>query len=174
MHLIIDHLLTIFNSCLKAGVFLSCWKEAMVCILRKPKKQNYSDLNSYRPISLLNWIGKLFEKILLNRLGHLSREGKWISNNQHGFQEKKSTETAIHSLVTEVEVGFGKKMSTACALIDIKSAFDTAWAPAILTALGRRNCPGYLLLILKSFLNNRRASLSLQNASLSKARQLYT
>ena len=57
-------------------------------------------------------------------------------------------------------------MSTACAPIDIKSAFDTAWSPTILTALGKRNCPGYLLCVLKSFLHNRRVSLSLQDASL--------
>lgn len=138
----------------------------MVCILRKPNKQDYSDVNSYRPISLLNCLGKLLEKIILNRLCHLSKEGNWISENQHGFQGKKSTETALHAIVKEVEDGFEEKMSSACAFIDIKSAFDTAWYPAILVALNKRNCPVHLLRLLKSFLTNRRATLSLHDANL--------
>lgn len=47
-------------------------------------------------------------------------------------------------------------MVTACALIDIKSAFDTAWAPAILLVLIKRKWPFFLIKIIKDFLTGRK------------------
>lgn len=47
------------------------------------------------------------------------------------------------------------KQFAACAFLDIKSAFDAAWHPAILAALVDRNCPQYLVRIVSNFLENR-------------------
>ena len=166
LHLIMNHLLLLFNSCLKTGIFPQNWKVARVRILRKGNKSDYTDVNSYRPISILNILSKLFEKIIHTRLRSLARDNEWINQNQHGFQESKSTETALHTLVSEVEESFQCKATTTCALIDIKSAFDTAWSPAILYALVKRRCPTYLLRLLKSFLNGRSAYMDLYEETL--------
>ena len=83
--------------------------------------------------------------------------GEWQSTRFHGW---KSTETAVHSLVDFVETNFESKQVTACALIDIKSAFDSAWHQAILAALIRRGCPNYLVRLVSSFLSNRKVTLS--------------
>jgi hypothetical protein len=109
-------------------------------------------------------MNKLFEKILLNRLLQLASIGNWIHPYQHGFQPKRSTESALHSLVSEIENGFEKKMTTACAMIDIKSAFDTAWAPAILSALIARKCPIFLVKIIRDFLTNRKGKFDQQKS----------
>jgi hypothetical protein len=53
-------------------------------------------------------------------------------------------------------------MVTACALIDIKSAFDTAWAPAILLALIKRKWPFFLIKIIKDFLTGRKGKFDQQ------------
>lgn len=47
----------------------------------------------------------------------------------------------------------------ATAFLDIKSAFDCAWHPAILQALAHKSCPPYLICMVHSFLSNRRATL---------------
>lgn len=164
LSMIINNLLTLFNMCLTHGKFPNNWKQARVCIIRKPGKSDYSDVNSFRPISVLPAISKLFEKVLLNRLQQLASIGNWIHPNQHGFQPQRSTESALHSLVSEIENGFEKKMATACAMIDIKSAFDTAWAPAILSALIARKCPTFLVKIIKDFLTNRKGKFDLQKS----------
>jgi hypothetical protein len=162
--LIINNLLLLFNMCLTHGKFPNNWKQTRVCIIRKPGKSDYSDVNSCRPISVLPVISKLFEKVLLNRLQQLASIGNWIHPNQHGLQSQRSTESALHSLVSEIENGFKKKIATACAMIDIKSAFDTAWAPAILSALIARKCPIFLVKIIKDFLTNRKGKFDLQKS----------
>ena len=160
--LIINNLLLLFNMCLTHGKFPNNWKQTRVCIIRKPGKSDYSDVNSCRPISVLPVISKLFEKVLLNRLQQLASIGNWIHPNQLGLQPQRSTEFALHSLVSEIENGFEKKM--ACAMIDIKSALYTAWAPAILSALIARKFPIFLVKIIKDFLTNRKGEFDNQKS----------
>jgi hypothetical protein len=37
-------------------------------MLRKPKKRDYTDLKSYRLITLLNIIGKLLERVIASKI----------------------------------------------------------------------------------------------------------
>jgi hypothetical protein len=52
-------------------------------------------------------------------------------------------------------------MVVAAAFLDIKSAFNSAWHPAIIAALSSRGCPTYLVNIISNFLKNRSAVLSI-------------
>jgi hypothetical protein len=61
-----------------------------------------------------------------------------------------------------------KHFSAAAAFLDIKSAFDSAWNPAIIAALHKRSCPQYLLKIVSSFLADRCAILSHNGSSFEK------
>jgi len=50
----------IFNHLLRMGYFPYSWKQATVIPIPEPNKRP-TDPNSYRPISLLSIVGKLFE-----------------------------------------------------------------------------------------------------------------
>ena len=41
-------------------------------IIPKPNKEDKKDPKAYRPISLLNYLGKILEKIIATRLGNLA------------------------------------------------------------------------------------------------------
>jgi hypothetical protein len=62
-------LVLIFNAILVTHHFATAWKHARVISILKPGKDP-AILSSYWPISLLETIGKLFEKILLSRILH--------------------------------------------------------------------------------------------------------
>ena len=68
------HLLQLFNSCLRLQHFPSSWKIAHVIFIKKPNKENTKLPSSYRPISLLPVIGKIFEKVLNSRLRWIATE----------------------------------------------------------------------------------------------------
>jgi exonuclease III len=57
----------IFNNCMNNLYFLTAWKTAHTVMIPKPGKCP-NDPKSYRPISLLSITGKIFERILTNRL----------------------------------------------------------------------------------------------------------
>jgi hypothetical protein len=57
----------IFNSILRTGYFPGQWKVSQIIPLLKPGKPA-EEVTSYRPISLLPIISKLFEKLLSTRI----------------------------------------------------------------------------------------------------------
>ena len=63
----IHHLTTIYNSALNLQYFPESWKRAQVITFPKPGKDPKFPQNR-RPISLLDCLGKIYERILLDRL----------------------------------------------------------------------------------------------------------
>ncbi|KAF8883984.1 hypothetical protein BD779DRAFT_1387248, partial [Infundibulicybe gibba] len=59
-------LIRLYDSCVQYGVFPDYFKVSLSAILAKPNKPDYSLLKAYRPIALLNTLGKLLEKLIAN------------------------------------------------------------------------------------------------------------
>jgi len=84
----VARLAAIYNRCLALGYFPSPWKHAITVLFPKSGKDlKFPD--SYRPISLLGNLGKLFEKLIYARLKpHLS----FLPQHQFGFREGRGTD----------------------------------------------------------------------------------
>jgi hypothetical protein len=77
-------LVQIFNAVFRTYHFPSKWKHARVMsIVRQGKDPTQP--SSYRPSSLLDTIGKLFEKILLTRILYVLGEHGLLRSKQFGF-----------------------------------------------------------------------------------------
>jgi hypothetical protein len=66
------------NACWALGHFPARFKEARTVVLRKPGKPSYSDPGAWRPIALLNTIGKLIESLMAKRLSQAAKEHKLL------------------------------------------------------------------------------------------------
>lgn len=85
----------LFNAYLREGEFPSPWKRARLVLLQKAGKPVDSP-SAYRPLCLLDKVGKIFERILFARLvRHLSAVGPDLNENQFGFRAVRSTLDAI-------------------------------------------------------------------------------
>jgi hypothetical protein len=62
-------------------------KIAEVIMIPKPGK-NLSEVETYRPISLLPIMSKLFEKLILKRLKHIIAEKYLVPTHQFCFRKK--------------------------------------------------------------------------------------
>ena len=60
----------LYNGCLKQGTFPTKWKEAKIIPIIKPGREKSHEVSKYSPISLLNYGGKVLEKLLINRIKH--------------------------------------------------------------------------------------------------------
>lgn len=152
-------LVRLFNGCLQWGVFPSAWKEGSLRILLKSDDKDEKDPKSYRPICLLSVIGKLFEKLLKERLTQTSMAPGRISSRQFGFMPGRSTEDAIVEL---------RRIVDACEhryviglLFDIAGAFDNVWWPSVLESLKARDCPRNVFEVIKNYFDNRRVKISI-------------
>jgi len=89
---------TIYNGCLKQGIFPTKWKKAKMIPIIKPEKENSYEVSKYRPISLLNIGGKVLEKLMINRINHHIFTTEYINKNQYGFRPQTSTIDAVMAL----------------------------------------------------------------------------
>ncbi|GBP29528.1 Probable RNA-directed DNA polymerase from transposon BS [Eumeta japonica] len=109
-------LVAIFNACLKNCYFPPVWKEAVVIGIHKPGKPR--DLPaSYRPISLLSGLGKIYEKILKSRLSEYLFSKGLIINEQFGFRPHHSCPQQALRLVEYITEGFKTKKRTVASFL---------------------------------------------------------
>ena len=71
-------------------------------------------------------IGKIFEKLIYNRLVHFLDRYHILSEKQFGFWCKRSTVDAIATLVETTRQSWTKRTNVSCCtFLDLKKAFDT-------------------------------------------------
>ena len=115
----------IINASLCSGLFPDDFKHAHVNSLLKKTSLPKEDLNSYRPVSNLNFISKIQEKVVESRLrSHIS--SYCLSNvSQSAYKEFHYTETALLKVHNDVTLNIDKGKVTALTLLDLSAAFDT-------------------------------------------------
>lgn len=150
----VDFLILIYNSCLRSGHFPLSWKRAEVVMIPKPNKDR-SDPKSYRPISLLNVLGKTYERILSSRLQNHLDELEIVPSFQYGFQSGKRTHDPLCRLHTDCSVALNRGHCTVAVMLDIERAFDAVWHVGLLQKLLRLPCPAQFVRIISSYLSQR-------------------
>jgi hypothetical protein len=119
LHIIGTKYLTqLFNAILLINYFPIQWKVAQIILILKPGKLPHA-LPSYRPISLLPIVSKLFEKFLLKRLLPFIEHNKLIPTHQFGFRRRHSTIEQTHHIVHRINEAFEHKAYCSAAFLDI-------------------------------------------------------
>jgi len=114
-----------------------------------------TDPTSYRPISLLGITGKLFERIIANRLITLANQLHLIPDEQFSFRKKHSTVSQLTRIADYITNVFNLHKHTGMTSLDLEKAYDTIWIQGLLYKLISLQLPPYLLYILRAFLVER-------------------
>jgi len=112
----------IFNAVLRTQV----WKHVRVISVLKPGKDPALP-SSCRPISLLDTIGKLSEKILLAKVLQVVSERGLMRDEQFGFRPRHSTSLQLAHIVERITKKSGEKRLTGAVFLHVAKAFDTLW-----------------------------------------------
>ena len=113
----------IFNCSLTTGVFPDDWKSAKVTPLFK--QGSSSDMNNYRPISVISAVAKVFERIIYDQIYACLSEHDILSKSQSGFRSIHSTVTALLEATDSWAFDIDRGNVNAIVLLDLKKAFDT-------------------------------------------------
>ena len=144
---------SIFNAILRLEYYPKTWKTSQITLILKPGKPIH-ETSSYRPISLLPTLSKLFEKLLTNRLLPLLEDLKTLPDHQFGFRKQHSTIEHIHRITHNINQTLVKKKYCSAVFLDIQHAFDKVWHEGLLYKL-KKVLPHTYYSILKSYLTNR-------------------
>ena len=157
-------LLRIYSACLQCQYYPRSWRHAQIIPLPKGTK-NRSSPSSWRPISLLCNAGKIFEKIMQRRLTRFLEQTEALSEAQHGFRRNRSTESALSILTEDTLKAFNCRKQVLAVGLDISKAFDSVSHPLLLRRMQELEAPQYITNFLRSFLSDRRATLTLDGTS---------
>lgn len=143
----------IFNAMLRLEYFPNKWKIAEIILVPKPGKPTH-EITSYRPISLLPVMSKVFEKLLLKRLTMFLDEEELIPSYQFGFRAGHSTIEQIHRVVVNIQSALEEKKLCTTAFLDVCQAFDKVWHTGLLFKI-KHLLPYQYFKIFSSFLKDR-------------------
>ena len=90
----------IFQSSIDSGQVPKAWNEANVTAIFK--KGNRAETSNYRPISLTPVISKLLEHIIHSHIMKHLEQHHILTDHQHGFRAKRSTETQLIQTVHDI------------------------------------------------------------------------
>ena len=112
-----------YNNMVENCIFPDCLKISKIIPIHKNGSK--VDVKNYRPISILPYLSKIFERILAdNILSHLMAN-KLLSNHQFGFRKGHSTEMAFNMLIIYIVNLIQKNYIVSVVFLDYSKAFDS-------------------------------------------------
>ena len=98
----------IFNAIFPLEYYSKTWKTSLITLIPKPGKPIH-ETSSYRPISPLPTVSKLFENLLMNRLFPLLEDLKTLPDHQFDFPKQHSRIEQIHRITHNISQTIEKK-----------------------------------------------------------------
>ncbi len=151
-----DHLVHIFNDSLSIGHYPSHFKKSIVVILRKQESaRDYTNPKSYRPISLLNTLGKIMEVVLAARISYMATTHHLLPETHFGGRRGSCVETAIHQLLEKIYAAWNEDKITSLLMMDVSAAYPNISNQRLLHNLRKRKIDVKVVNWVASFLTNR-------------------
>ena len=148
------HLAKLFTFFIQLGYIPTTWKIATLHMLLEPDKVP-SLTNSYRPISLISSIMKLFERVIEQRLcSHLEQTG-FINKHQSGLKRAKSTNDRLFRLSQSIMESFNRGEHVVATFLDFEKAFDNVWHDGLRYKIFQLDLPTKMICWLSDFLVGR-------------------
>nr|VZI51122.1 unnamed protein product [Spirometra erinaceieuropaei] len=136
---LMDHLTALFQEMWRQGEVPQDFKDATIVHLYK-RKGNRQVCDNHRGISLLNIAGKIFARILLNRLNNHLEQGL-LPESQCGFRRHRGTTDMIFAARQLQEKCQEMRTHLYSTFVDLTKAFDTVNREGLWKIMQKFGCP---------------------------------
>ncbi len=147
----------LFNLILNSGYIPKKWKDGIIIPIFKGGDKSRMSPDSYRGVTLLPAIFKLFEIVLSKRLPEIIDSDTFPCDQQYGFQKGMSS---LHTsfLVQETAFHYTERSDAVhAAFLDSSKAFDTVYQPGLLLKLNELRIPDPLWTLFDHIYSNMRS-----------------
>lgn len=150
-----DLLAEIFNSCITLSYWPNYFKVAKIVPILKSGKTP-TDPSNYRPISLTNSLGKIFEKLVKAEIEMFVKGKNIIPPEQFGFRKNHSPTMLIKRITDFIDISKSKEESVGLVKLDVEKASDSVWHDGLIYKLKEKfKFPEALWKLIDSFIRNR-------------------
>ena len=160
-HIISPTISELFNQSLLTGTFPDCLKKAKIIPIFK--SGDTKSVNNYRPISMLPFLSKIFERLMFIRLNNFLDMNEILCDEQFGFRKSSSTSDACVEFLDNTYSAINDKNNLIAVFLDFSKAFDTVNHGILLQKLNHMGIRGIMLDWFRSYLQNRVQYVSIDN-----------
>ena len=121
---LITPITSIINASLEQGKCPNYFKQAHVTPILKKSSLDKEVFKNYRPVSNLNFISKILERVVAAQLQTHLDEAGLMTALQSAYRKHHSTESALLNIQNDI-LNMAKGSVTAFTLLDFSAAFDT-------------------------------------------------
>ena len=163
---ILPFLNNLISSSLSSGIMPTALKTGHVRPILKNKNLNKEDLQSYRPVSNLPFLGKILEKVVFKRIECYVQEHNLLDVNQSAYRKYHSTETTMLKIHNDILTHLDQGCCVLLVSLDISAAFDTVNHTQLVDCFQNTfGICGEALLWLKSYLTDRQQQVVIKSTT---------
>ncbi|KAJ6020305.1 hypothetical protein N7499_003588 [Penicillium canescens] len=115
-------ILDIFNACLRVGHNPQHFQTSITVTLRKAGARDYRLPKAYRPVALLNTLGKILEAIIATRIAWAVEKHQLLPDTHLGGRKGVSVDHAIQLILDRVHTAWGRGRKASMLLLDVAGA----------------------------------------------------
>ena len=153
---VLDQLVELFQMVWKEGSVPQEWKDALVVLI--PKNGDLSQCDNWRGISLLDVGGKLFSKIIQQRLQTVAE--KVLPDSQCGFRAGRGCIDMIFCAGQLVEKAIEHRTRLYLLFVDLRKAYDSVPREALWCVLRKYGIPSTMRSVIYSLHDGMRAEVT--------------
>ena len=145
--------LKLFNFLFDTGITPEKWSIGIILPIYK-NKGNPQDPDSYRGITLVSCLGKVYTAILNERLNLFADSIELITKSQAGFRKGYSTIDNIFCLYSLIQMYLLSNRKLFCTFVDFRKAFDTIWRNGLWQKIISSNITGKIFVSIFNMYSN--------------------
>ena len=116
---------SIINGFLAQGTCPNFFKQAHVTPILKKSSLDKEVFKNYKPVSNLNFISKILERVVAAQLQTHLDEASLMTAFQSAYRKHHSTESALLNIHNDILLNMAKGSVTALTLLDLSAVFNT-------------------------------------------------
>lgn len=145
-----------YQKCIDEAVFPRLLKKSISVVIPKPNRDDYSNPKNYRPIVLLNCVGKLLEKVVAARMQFDAQKWGILHPNQFGGTIMHSTTDAGIQLVQHVRAAWDQGIETTMLLFDVSQFFPSVRPDLLIRILQKQGFNDILCSWFRDYFSDRK------------------
>ncbi|TFY52367.1 hypothetical protein EVJ58_g10059 [Rhodofomes roseus] len=150
----------LFRATFDLRYYPDAWKESLTVVLRKPGRTDYSIAKSYRPIALMNCMGKLLSSCITETLEYELERLHLFPNHHFGGRAGRTTTDSLHLLTKTVYDAWRTKKVVSILFLDVEAAFPSAIPERLFSEMRKLGIPEVIVDWLRRKLQGRKTRLS--------------
>jgi hypothetical protein len=156
-------LMSLFRVCVELSYHSRCFRVAHIITLKKLNKKDYSDVKTYRLITLLNTLDKILKSIITRRISSLTKTHDMLFASQMSDRKSRSCETTLKLFIEQIHTVWNMKKDKITTLLSMNviNVYDHVFRKKLLHNLRKRDISNWRIRWTNNFMKNKHISLTL-------------